>query len=105
MTPNELALLISGGLIFAGIAYPAYARSQQGWKIGAWSGGSLWALWYGMGALAYVTGMANVYGWIGAIVALPLAFTAGSAVIYVAKRHAQLLTLAGPIFANLWFMT
>ncbi|WP_068864875.1 hypothetical protein [Erythrobacter dokdonensis] len=101
---SNWALLISGGVTLAGIAYPTYAQSKPGWKIGAWAGGNVWSLWFGMGALAYLAGMANVFGWIGFLGAIPLAFLIGFALNVIVGRHMQLVALPGPILANLWFM-
>jgi len=99
------ALLVSGGVTLVGIAYPTYAQSKPGWKIGAWVGGDVWSLWFGMGGLAYLAGMANVFGWLGLLGAIPLAFLIGLALIVIVGRHMQLLALPGPILANIWFMT
>lgn len=104
MNFGEWALIFSGGLILAGIAYPQFAGSQPGWKVGAWSGGTLWSLWYGMGALAYLAGMGKDFGWIALLAAVPLAFVLGLGLVTTARRHTQLIALAGPILANLWFM-
>ncbi|BDI59531.1 hypothetical protein [Qipengyuania nanhaisediminis] len=102
MEISDWALLISGGMIIAGIAYPTYAQSKPGWKVGAWSGGPLWSLWFGMGALAYLGGMANTFGWLALLGAIPLALVLGFAMVLVGGRHAQIAALSGPIFANLW---
>jgi hypothetical protein len=99
------ALLVSGGVILAGIAYPNYARSQRGWRVGAWSGSAGWSVWFGLGALAYLAGMWSLYGWIGALFAIPLAFLTGLVFMLVVRRHVQLLSLVGPILANIWFVT
>ncbi len=101
----DVALLASGGVILAGIAYPAYARSQAGWKIGAWSSSAGISVWFGLGALAYLAGMWSLYGWIGALLAIPLAFLTGLVLMLVVRRHVQLLALVGPILANIWFVT
>lgn len=98
------ALLVSGGLILAGISYPDYARRQPGWKVGAWAGGVGWALWYALGALAYFGGMGRMLGWLGLLAAVPLAFIVGFGLTTFAKRHTQLIALIGPILANLWFV-
>lgn len=98
------ALLISGGLVLAGIAYPSFARQQPGWKIGAGAGGIIWSVWYGTGALAYLGGMAQVFGWIGIVAAVPLALIIGFAIVMAVKRRTLLVALVGPILANLWFI-
>ena len=98
------ALLLSGGFILSGIAYPAFARTQLGWKTGASSHGAWWSLWYGFGALSYLAGMGTTFGWIGLVAAIPAAFAIGFALMMAAKRNAQMIALIGPILANLWFM-
>lgn len=104
MTPAHWALLMSGGLILAGIAYPAFARQQAGWKTGTWSGGAAWSLWYGMGALAYLAGMGTTFGILGLMASIPLALILGFTVMMIVKRQTQLVALTGPVLANLWFM-
>ena len=104
MHSSNLALLISGGIVLAGIAYPGFAQAQPGWKVSAWVGGGVWSLWFGMGALAYLAGMANVFGWKGFLGAIPLAFAGGFVLILAAGRRAQVIALPGPFLANLWFM-
>lgn len=101
---SDWALLISGGVTLTGIAYPTYAQSKPGWKIGAWAGGGVWSLWFGLGALAYLAGMANTFGWVGFLGAIPLALLIGFALFVIIGRPMQLLALPGPILANLWFM-
>lgn len=98
------ALLFSGGVTLAGIAYPAFAQSKPDWKVGAWVGGPIWSLWFGMGALAYLGGMANVFGWAGFLGAIPSALIVGFAAMIMAGRHTQFLALAGPVLANVWFV-
>lgn len=100
----DWALILSGGLILAGIAYPQFAIARPGWKVGSWAGGSLWSIWYGLGSLAYLAGKGNSFGWIALLAALPLAFILGFGLTTVVGRHVQLLALAGPILANLWFL-
>lgn len=102
---SDWALLVSGGVTLAGVAYPSFAQSKPDWKIGAWAGGPLWSLWFGIGALAYLAGMANVFGWLGFLGAIPLAFVVGFGMILMAGRHTQILALVGPVLAKLWFMT
>ena len=102
---SQWSLLLSGGLLQAGIAYPFYAPTQSGWKIGAWAGGGLWSLWFGFGTLAYLGGMANVFGWLGLIAAIPWALFLGFVLMLTLGRHMQLLALPAPILANIWFMT
>ncbi len=104
MDISQVSLLLSGGQIMAGIAYPSYARTQQGWKVGAMAGGGFWSLWFGLGALAYVSGMANVFGWLGLLAAIPWAFFLGLVLMLTLGRHMQLLALPAPILANVWFM-
>jgi hypothetical protein len=104
MNVSELSLLLSGGLLMAGIAYPSYAPTQRGWKIGAWAGGGFWLLWLGMGALAYLGGMANVFGWLGLLAAIPWAFFLGFVFMLTIGRHMQLLALPAPVLANIWFI-
>lgn len=101
---SQVSLLLSGGLLMAGLAYPSYARTQPGWKVGAVGGGGFWTLWFGLGALAYVGGMANVFGWLGLLAAIPWAFFLGFVLMLTVGRHVQLLALPGPILANIWFM-
>lgn len=105
MSIAQLALLLSGGLILAGIAYPSFARSKVGWKVGAWTGGGGWALWYGFGALAYFAGMWTALGWVGLLVCVPLAFCLGLIALMALKRHVQMVALTGPILANLWYVS
>lgn len=104
MTIAQWALLFSGGVVTAGIAYPSFARQKLGWKIGAGSGGTVWSVWYGMGLLAYLGGMGQVFGWIGFMAAVPLALIRGFGLIMLLKRQTQLFALIGPIIANIWFM-
>jgi hypothetical protein len=100
----DWALIISGGVVLAGIAYPGYARTQQGWKVGGWANGGPWALWYGFGGLAYLAGMVKTFGWWALLAAVPLAFIIGFGLMMAAKRRTQMLALVGPVLANLWFM-
>lgn len=104
MNFSELALLISGGVTLAGIAFPTFAQAKPDWKVGAWVGGPVWSLWFGMGALAYLAGMANVFGWLGFLGAIPLALALGFVLILATGRHTQIIAVAGPVLANLWFM-
>gem|GEM_PF-4873836 len=90
MSVAQLALLLSRKLILAGIAYPDFARTKDGWKVGAWTGGGCWALWYGFGALAYLAGMWTALGWIG----LP-----GSRL-----NHSQTATAAARLMADRKFL-
>ena len=105
MDLSQWSLVLSGGLLMAGIAYPFYAPTQPGWKIGAWAGGGLWSLWFGFGALAYLGGMANLFGWLGLLAAIPWAFFLGFVLTFTIGRHMQMLALPAPILANIWFMT
>lgn len=100
----DWALLASGGIVLAGIAYPSFAAARPGWKVGAWAGSCLWSLWFGLGALAYLAGMASGFGWVGLLAALPLAFALGLGLILTAGARTQLLVLPGPILANLWYI-
>lgn len=102
---TDLVLLGSGGLVIAGIAYPSFAAARPGWKVGAWIGGTFWSIWFGMGALAYLAGVASVFGWPGLLLALPLAFLIGLGAIVVAGPRTQALALPGPILANLWLLS
>jgi hypothetical protein len=102
---SQWSLALSGGLIMAGIAYPSFARTKSGWKVGAWAGGGLWSLWFGSGTVAYLGGMANIFGWLGLLVAIPWAFILGFVLTLTVGRHMQLLALPGPFLANIWFMT
>lgn len=98
------ALLFSGGIVLAGLAYPAFARSQPGWKTGSAAGGTLWSLWYGAGGLAYLAGMGKTFGWLGLVLAIPAALAVGFFLTLLAKQRVQLIALIGPVLANLWFM-
>lgn len=104
MTAADLALLGSGGLILCGIAYPQYARSQRGWKIGAWAGSTGWVIWYGIGALAYFAGMWSTFGLLGIVGSIPLAFLLGFTLTIAARQSSQLIAIIGPILANVWFV-
>lgn len=53
---------------------------------------------------SYLAGMGKTCGWVGFVAAIPVAFAIGFSLMMVAKRITQLIALAGPIFANLWFM-
>ena len=67
-------------------------------------GGPLWSLWFGMGTIAYLAGMANIFGWLAFLGAIPLALAVGFILILIAGRHTQITALIGPILASLWFM-
>lgn len=104
MSFSEWALLISGGVTLAGISFPTFAQAKSDWKVFPWVGGPMWSLWFGMGALAYLVGMANVFGLLGFLGAVPLALAFGFVLILATGRHTQIVAVAGPVLANLWFM-
>jgi len=91
-----------GGLIAAGIAYPAYARSR-GWPIGAAAGEALWLLWFAFGAFAFLAGMYAQWSWWGAIAAVPVGFALGFLATLIFGKNVQLIAYLGPILANLWY--
>lgn len=100
----DWGLLASGGVMLTGIAYPSLAGARPGWKVGARTGGTLWSAWFGLGALAYLAGMATEFGWVGLLAALPLAFAAGPVLIFTAGARTQVIALTGPVLANLWYL-
>lgn len=105
MQVDGWALIVGGGLVLAGVAYPRFAEAQSGWKVGSWAGGTAWSVWFGLGAIAYLAGMWSLFGWLGALSSLPVAFFVGLAMTLTFRRHIQLLALAGPILTNVWFMS
>lgn len=90
-------------MILAGIAYPNFARQKPGWKIGA--GGTGCSVWYGTGALSYLGVMAQVFGWIGFVAAVPVALMIGFGLVMLLKQQAQLVAIVRPTIANIWFMS
>lgn len=104
MTWTQLALILSGGLVMAGISYPTFARTQPGWKTGSLASSDGYALWCGAGAIAYLGGMWNIFGWLGLLLAIPVALVFGFLLTLVAKGKVQVLALTGPVLANLWYM-
>jgi len=103
LTLLSAVTLLGGSLIMAGIAYPGFAKSS-GWPVGAAANGPVWALWFGMGALAYLAGMHTLWHWWGLIAAVPVAFLGGMTLTLVLKKQVQLLAYLGPILANVWFL-
>lgn len=104
LTAAEIALLTGGGFVMAGIAYPTYAGSQPGWKIGAWTNSDFWHVWLGIGALAYLVGMARVFGWPGFLLAIPVAFLLGLFTTIIAKQRTRILGFVGPLLSQVWFL-
>jgi len=99
-----ISTLISGGLIFGGVAYPNYAQAK-GWAIGSTTGGAIWSVWFLFGGLAYLAGMFSFWGWLGLIAAVPAAFVHGLAFTLLLKRQMQLAAFLGPLLANIWYLT
>jgi len=96
--------LISGGLILGGVAYPNVAQAK-GWPIGSATGGAIWSVWFLFGGLAYFAGMFSFWGWWGLIAAAPAAFVLGLTFTSLLQRHVQLAAFAGPLLANIWYLT
>ncbi len=100
-----IATVLGGGLTLSGIAYPSLAAAKPGWKVGSWAGGAFWTLWYLAGVLAYFGGMFDLWRWWGLVAAPPLAFAVGLGITALIGRQMQIVSLSGPILANLWFWT
>lgn len=105
MTAALIMLLLAGGLTLAGIAYPTYARQQFGWKTGAWVGGTVWSLWFGLGAINTLAAAAGDFGWLGALLVIPAAFVIGFVVVLAVKSRTQLIAPIGPALAIFSFVS
>ncbi len=92
----DFVILFGRNLMVAGIAYPAFAKAKR-WPVGAATGGSLWAIWFGVGALGYIAAMFVRWNWLGLIAALPTGCIGGMLITFLFRRHVQLIAYLGPV--------
>lgn len=97
------ALVLGGGLIQAAIAYPHFAQTQRGWKIGSWASNDWFLMYYAFGAFAFLGGMFALWRWIGLLLAWPIAMGLGALSLFALRQRIQTFALAGPILCNVWF--
>lgn len=103
MTGVIIATIVAGGLILAAASYPTFAESRDGWTITVRGDAGWWAVWFAYGGLTYLVGMFNIWGWLGLIAAVPLAFAVGFALTMILRQAVQYVSIVGPILANVWF--